>query len=382
MKLGLDVFLEIDYKRFRGKRIGLLTNTTGVNLTLKPSIDLFVNHPEINIVALYAPEHGIRGDAKEGESIQSSTDSHTGLPIHSLYGESKKPTKEMLSTIDVVVFDLQDIGSRYYTFIYTMAYMMEACNEYGKEFVVLDRPNPIGGLKVEGNLVEDDCRSFVSLLPIPNRHGLTVGELAKVFKNEFNYNCALTVIPMKDWSRARYFDETGLFWVPPSPNAPSLDMAMLYPGTCLFEGTNISEGRGTTKPFEMIGAPFIDGYTLTNAFNKLSLPGVVARPTSFKPTYKKYENEVCSGIQLHVTNRHTLNSYEMGLKLIDLIAKIYPAQFVFLEHSSGRFMFDLLAGTKSLKDKIIAGEEIDFFLNQCQIESAAFKRKVKPYLLY
>ncbi|WP_156320961.1 DUF1343 domain-containing protein [Bacillus sp. JCM 19041] len=382
MKLGLDVFLETEYKRFHGQKIGLLTNMTGVNHALKPSIDLFANHPEINIVALYAPEHGIRGDAKEGESVQSSVDPYSGLPVHSLYGDSKKPTKEMLRDVDVVVFDLQDIGSRYYTFIYTMAYMMEACNEHGKEFIVLDRPNPIGGLKMEGNLVEDECRSFVGLLPIPNRHGLTVGELAVVFKNEFGYSCSLTVIPMEDWSREMYFDETGLFWVPPSPNAPSLDMAMLYPGTCLLEGTNVSEGRGTTKPFEMIGAPFIDGYTLTNAFNKLHLPGVVARPTSFKPTYQKYKNEVCSGIQLHVTDRHTLHAVEMAIKLIDLIAKTYPDHFSFLEHSSGRFMFDLLAGTKSLKENVTGGKKISPFLKQCQIESAAFKRKVEPYLLY
>lgn len=277
MKLGVTVFLEDYIQKFQGQRIGLVTNMTGVDSSLIPTIDLFYEHSDIHLTALYGPEHGIRGDMKEGEKIESSIDPYTNLPVYSLYGEHRKPSKEMLDPVDVIVFDLQDIGARYYTYIYTMAYVMEACAENGKHFVVLDRPNPISGIATEGNLVEEDLRSFVGLYPIPNRHGMTVGEIAQLYKYEFGIKCELTVIPMEDWHRDMYFDETGLFWVPPSPNSTGIDMSILYPGTCLIEGTNLSEGRGTTKPFEYIGAPFIEGYRLAKAFNERNIPGILAR---------------------------------------------------------------------------------------------------------
>ncbi|GAF14539.1 YzbB protein [Bacillus sp. JCM 19046] len=381
MKLGIDVFIEGACTAVKGKKVGLLTNVTGVNHRLKTSIDLLHEHQDIDLVALYAPEHGIRGDAKEGASIESSTDPRTGLPVFSLYGESKRPSEAMLQSVDVIVFDLQDIGSRYYTFIYSMAYMMEACKKYGKEFIVLDRPNPIGGLKMEGNLVEEGCRSFVGLLPIPNRHGLTVGELAMLFKDEFGYDCSLTVIPMDGWRRDMYYDQTGLAWVPPSPNAPSLSMALLYPGTCLVEGTNLSEGRGTTKPFEYIGAPFIDGFALAAAFNDLKLSGICARPTSFVPTYQKYKDEQCHGVQLHITNRDHVNAFQSGLALIALIAKLYPSDFSFAQHANGRYMFDLLAGTKQLRALIYQGES-STFIQQSEEQLRTFKQLRKPYLIY
>ncbi|KYG35088.1 exo-beta-N-acetylmuramidase NamZ domain-containing protein [Alkalihalobacillus trypoxylicola] len=381
MKLGLERFLASEYEPFQNKRVGLVTNLTGVNQDLVPTIDLFAKHSGINLAALYAPEHGIRGDVKEGEKVDSSQDPQTGLPVYSLYGKSKKPSVEMLSDVDVIVFDLQDLGSRYYTFIYTMAYMMEACQQYKKHFIVLDRPNPIGGEKVEGNLVEEDVRSFVGLLPIPNRHGLTVGELAILFKHEYGYDCELTVIEMENWKRSCYFDETELFWVPPSPNAPTLDMAILYPGTCLLEGTNVSEGRGTTKPFEYVGAPFIDGYQLAKEFNSLGLAGVIARPTSFVPTYQKFEGQVCSGIQLHVTSREDFHSFEAGVRLLEIINKLYPNDFQFVQHPNGRYMFDLLVGTKSMQAQILSGET-DTFLAQCQEQSVLFKEQTAKYRLY
>ncbi|GAF63750.1 hypothetical protein BTS2_0641 [Bacillus sp. TS-2] len=381
MKIGLERFLTSEYEPFQNKRVGLVTNLTGVNQDLVPTIDLFAKHSGINLAALYAPEHGIRGDVKEGEKVDSSQDPQTGLPVYSLYGKSKKPSVEMLSDVDVIVFDLQDLGSRYYTFIYTMAYMMEACQQYKKHFIVLDRPNPIGGEKVEGNLVEEDVRSFVGLLPIPNRHGLTVGELAILFKHEYGYDCELTVIEMENWERSCYFDETELFWVPPSPNAPTLDMAILYPGTCLLEGTNVSEGRGTTKPFEYVGAPFIDGYQLANEFNSLGLAGVLARPTSFVPTYQKFKDQVCSGIQLHVTSRADFHSFEAGVKLLETINKLYPNDFHFVQHPNGRYMFDLLVGTKSMQAPILSGAT-DTFLAQCQEQSVLFKEQTDKYRLY
>ena len=380
MKLGLDIFLESQFKKFIGMRVGLVTNMTGVNEKLIPSIDLFQQHPGINLVALYGPEHGIRGDAKEGEQVESGIDPYTGVPVYSLYGASKKPSKEMLEGVDVVVFDLQDIGSRYYTFIYTMAYVMQACADFGKHFVVLDRPNPISGISMEGNLVEEDVRSFVGLYPIPNRHGMTVGEIAQFYKHELGINCELTVVSMRGWKREMYFDQTGLFWVPPSPNSTGTDMSILYPGTCLIEGTNLSEGRGTTKPFENIGAPFIEGYRLAKRVNEKNISGVLARPISFVPTYQKHKDQICEGVQLHVVDRNAIHSLKAGLTLIETIAEMYPNQFEFGQHN-GKYFFDLLAGTKSLKDMVLQ-QKTDDFLQDCEAQLERFEKQREPYLLY
>ncbi|KAF0818618.1 Protein YzbB [Bacillus sp. ZZV12-4809] len=380
MKIGLDLFLENEFRHFKKMRIGLVTNMTGVNERLVPAIDLFHEHPEINLTALYGPEHGIRGDAKEGESVESSIDPYTGVPVFSLYGSSKKPSKEMLDHVDVIVFDLQDIGARYYTFIYTMAYMMEACAEYGKQFVVLDRPNPISGTEVEGNLVEDGFRSFVGLYPIPNRHGMTVGEIALLYKHEFGINCDLTVVKMDGWERHMYYDQTGMFWVPPSPNTTGLDMGLLYPGTCLVEGTNLSEGRGTTRPFEYIGAPFIDGYRLARNINERNIPGVLVRPTSFKPFYQKFKDQVCEGIQLHIADRSAVHSLKTGLTVLETIAEMYPKQFQFIQHRE-KYFFDLLAGTNRLRTIILEGK-INEFLQACEEQLERFNEQAKPYLLY
>lgn len=381
MRLGLDCFLEREYKKLIGKRIGLVTNMTGVNKRLTPGIDLFHSHPDIHLTALYGPEHGIRGDAKEGEWVDSKTDPYTGIPVYSLYGHSKKPSYEMMKDVDVIVFDLQDIGSRYYTFIYTMAYMMEACAAYGIAFVVLDRPNPISGSVMEGNLVEADVRSFVGLYPIPNRHGMTIGELAQFFNEQFNIQCKLTVIQMEGWRRQMYYDETNLFWVAPSPNTTSLDMAILYPGTCLLEGTNVSEGRGTTKPFEYVGASFIDGYRLSKTLNEKKLPGVIARPLSFVPTYQKYKDEVCGGVQLHVEHYNQIHSLEIGLVLLETLAAMYPNDFQFVCDAKGSYFFDLLAGTKRLREMILKGET-GTFLQECANALSRFSELREPYLLY
>lgn len=381
MKLGLDVFLAEGCQRFKGNRIGLVTNMTGVNRELVPSIDLFHNHPDIHLSALYAPEHGIRGDIKEGEAFETSIDPHTRVPVFSLYGENRKPNREMMDAADVIVFDLQDIGSRYYTFIYTMAYMMEACAIYHKPFVVLDRPNPVNGVKMEGNLVEENVRSFVGLLPIPNRHGMTVGELALLFKHEYGYNCELKVIPMQGWKRHMHFDETEFLWVPPSPNTTHIDMAILYTGTCLIEGTNLSEGRGTTKPFEWIGAPYIDGHKLAETYNQLNLSGVLARPISFKPTYQKYKDEVCEGVQLHVVDRHQLNALEAGMRLLEVIHSLHPSEFEYIKNEQNKYFFDLLAGTKRLKT-YITHRKTDEFLDECRYELDTFQKLKERYLLY
>ncbi|MDK8182426.1 DUF1343 domain-containing protein [Paenibacillus sp. UMB4589-SE434] len=377
LKLGVEVFLQQYAEQYRGKRIGLVTNLTGVNHKLIPTIDIFHQHEHLHVTALYGPEHGIRGDAKEGEAVSSSIDKVTGLPVHSLYGETRKPTPEMLRDIDVILFDLQDIGSRYYTYIYTMAYVMEACGELGIPFVVLDRPNPINGITLEGNLVTEECRSFVGLYPIPVRHGLTIGELAQLFVDQFGVRCELTVIPMQGWSRQMHFDETGLLWVPPSPNASGIDMALLYPGTCLIEGTNLSEGRGTAKPFEVVGAPFMDGYSLARILNERQMPGVIARPVSFVPNYQKYNGERCEGVQLHVTDRKVLRAFSVGLQLLETIAAMYPESFQYKEAEH----FDQLAGDRKLKKHIQQGTAVAY-ADRYESDLYRFSKESNSYLLY
>jgi uncharacterized protein YbbC (DUF1343 family) len=382
MELGIDIFLNGSLDSIKNKNVGLVTNLTGVNKQLDSTIDLLFNHPDIKLKALYGPEHGIRGDLKEGEEVKSSIDKKTKLPVYSLYGKTRKPTNEMLENIDVIIFDLQDIGSRYYTYIYTMAYVMEACGENHIEVIVLDRPNPISGIKREGNIVDEEYTSFVGLTPILNRHGLTIGELALLFKNEFNYECNLTVIPMKGWKRSMYYDETDLFWIPPSPNTTSIDMCILYTGTCLFEGTNVSEGRGTTQPFEITGAPYIDGMELAEKFNSRNLKGVVARPVSFKPTYQKYENELCYGVQLHVTDRSRIEPLKAVVYLISDIANLYPNSFKFREETkSGKSFFDLLAGNGRLRQQILEGT-VSEYLNDVEKQTKKFEKFIQPYLLY
>lgn len=382
MEIGIDVFLKKHAENYKGKKVGLVTNLTGVNKQLDSIIDLLYHHPDIELTALYGPEHGIRGDAKEGEKVESSKDTLTNLPVYSLYGETRKPTKEMLADIDVMIFDLQDIGSRYYTYIYTMAYVMEACGENNIEFIVLDRPNPISGLKREGNVVDDNYTSFIGLVPIPNRHGLTIGELALLFKNEFNYSCDLTVVPMEGWTRSMYFEDTDLLWIPPSPNTTSIDMCILYAGTCLIEGTNLSEGRGTTQPFEIIGAPFIDGHQLAEKFNERKLEGIIARPVSFKPTYQKFNDEMCFGVQLHLTNRETIKPVASVIYLLKDIAQMYPNEFQFREETpSGKSFFDLLAGNGALRKMISAGN-VEPYFEEANEDLERFEKIMQPYLLY
>ncbi len=321
-------------------------------------------------------------NAKEGEKFTDAVHRSTGIPVFSLYGQSKKPTDAMMEQVDVVVFDIQDIGARYYTYIYTMAYMMEACARTGKRMIVLDRPNPIGGEIVEGNLVNPDYTSFVGLYPIPNRYGMTVGELATLFNEEFHIQCELEVVPMEGWSRNSFHTETGLPWIPPSPNTTSLDMMLLYPGTCLVEGTNLSEGRGTTQPFEIIGAPFIDGEKLQDEVNALGLEGVRARALAFTPTYQKYNGELCEGIQLHITDRRKFRPVESVAQILAVIATMYDEELEFLEYGNLRHpMFDLLAGNDALRQGLLNGD-IQSYLHQCNQDTENFMRTRERYLRY
>jgi uncharacterized protein YbbC (DUF1343 family) len=290
---GIEVLLNERRNLLRGARVGAVVHPASALSDLRHTADL-----------LFGPQHGARGE-KQDNMVESDfyRDPDTRLPVHSLYGETRRPTEEMLKDVEVLIYDLQDVGTRVYTFIYTMAYCMEACALLGKRIIVLDRPNPINGRQVEGNRLDPNFSSFVGLYPIPMRHGMTTGELALLFNSEFGIHCDLTVVEMEGWRRNDWFDQTGLPWIPPSPNLPTPNSAIVYPGSVLMEGTCLSEGRGTTRPFELIGAPFIQSRRYAEILNAIGLPGVYFRPVYFQPTFQKWAGEMCGGIQIHVQER-------------------------------------------------------------------------------
>jgi len=362
----------------RGKRLGLIASPSGVTQDLRLTLDAL--HAQFTLTALYAPEHGARGDAEAGEWVASYTDARTGLPVYSLYGSSKKPTADMLADIDLLVLDVQDIGCRYYTFISTMRLCMEACAENGKAFAVLDRPNPINGTTVEGNLVQKDFESFVGCAPIPVRHALTLGEMAQLFNAEYSINCELHILPVENWQRELYADQTNQPWVNPSPNMPCLDAALLYPGTCLFEGTNLSEGRGTTKPFELFGAPWLDATDLAEKLNARNPAGLRFRPVYFKPTFSKHAGQLCGGVQAHIIDRRALQPLAAGLVMLDTVREISGAHFAWIPPfmgGDGRNFIDLLCGSDTLRTKGTAA-----FVQECAAGVAAFAPIREKYLLY
>lgn len=381
IQLGIENLIQHHRDLICGKRIGLLTNMTGLDNRFHTSIDILLHQKGCQLTALYAPEHGMRGDTKEGSAIPSTIDEITGLPVYSLYGATRKPTPEMLEKIDCMIIDLQDIGVRYYTFISSLGLIMEACEAQGKSVIVLDRPNPINGVDREGNIPQESLRSFVGLQPLPIRYGLTIGEVALVYKYEFGLDCELTVVPMEGWKRTMFFHDTDLCWIQPSPNATGEAMNILYPGMCLIEGTNLSEGRGTTRPFEVVGAPFINGRKLAEQFNQLKLSGILARPTSFIPYYSKYKNQICFGIQIHIITLRKVKAVKIGLSLLGLIAQMYPEQFFFMDSENDRCLFNLLIGDKQMKMRVFRNHFDDFF-QKCEISCEKFSQQVVPFLLY
>ena len=382
-RLGVDVLLKDKIKTMKNKRVGIITNPTGVNQELTSIVDLMSSHKDINVTALYGPEHGVRGSAQAGQYVDFYTDPKTGLPVYSLYGATKKPTPEMLKNVDVLVFDIQDVGSRFYTYIYTMALAMEAAKENNKEIIVLDRPNPLGGQKVEGPVLEDKYSSFVGEFPIPVRHGMTVGELALLFNKEFNIGADLTVVKMEGWKRYQHYDETPLEWVLPSPNMPTLETASVYPGAALIEGTNLSEGRGTAKPFELIGAPFINGDELAENLNKLNLSGVQFRSASFTPSFSKHANVLSHGIQIHITNRNEYKPFETGLHIVKTIHDMYPNDFAFrTPGANGISFFDNLVGNGSIRQGIEQGKTVTQMKAEWKNSLKDFMDVRKKYLLY
>jgi uncharacterized protein YbbC (DUF1343 family) len=387
MKLGLEVLLDSRIQLLRDARVGLIVNPASMNSGLEHTADLFHIHPQINLTALFGPQHGIRGETQDNMiEWQSFVDLRTGLPAYSLYGQTRKPTGEMLNNVDVLVFDVQDIGTRVYTFIYTMALAMEAARENRKRFVVLDRPNPIGGYQIEGNILDRSFTSFVGMFPIPMRHGLTAAELALMFNREFGIGCELEVVAMEGWHRKVYYDETGLPWVMPSPNMPTLDTAVVYPGAVMFEGTEVSEGRGTTRPFEILGAPYINPYRLVEQLEAEQLEGVIFRPLWFEPTFHKFKGERSGGVQLHVTDRATFKPVITGVAVIKAIRGLWPDCFAWrqppYEYVYDRLPFDVINGGPQLREQIEAGASVSEIEEGWRPALERFTNLRKQFFLY
>ncbi|MFS0763721.1 DUF1343 domain-containing protein [Peribacillus sp. 1P06PB] len=375
---GIEVLLKEEKNVLSGKKVGLITNPTGIDSKLTSIVDLLHDDPDINLTALFGPEHGVRGDAQAGASVEYYIDEKTGLPVYSLYGKTKKPTPEMLKDVEVLVFDIQDVGTRYYTYIYTMAYAMEAAKENDIPFIVLDRPNPQGGESVDGPVLEPEFSSFVGLYPIPLKHGMTVGELATLFNKEFKIGADLKVIKMKGWKRDMDYDDTGLPFVLPSPNMPAVSTTFVYPATGLIEGTNVSEGRGTTKPFELIGAPYINSDELAGKLNELRLPGVKFRAASFTPTFSKHAGKLSHGVEIYITDREEFKAVPTGLHIIKTIQDLYPGDFEFLAAKN----FNLLIGNGWVMSRIEEGSSVNEIMKEYQVKQDAFKKVRKNYLLY
>jgi uncharacterized protein YbbC (DUF1343 family) len=382
---GLDVLMAADLKELRGARVGILSHQASVDIRLRHIISL-LHARNTQITAIYAPEHGLWGTAQDQVEIDPSRESILNVPIFSLYGKHRSPTEEMLAGIDILICDLQDIGSRYYTFIWTMALAMQACAKTGKKFIVLDRPNPINGVDMEGPVLDLHFASFVGLYPVPVRHGMTIGEIALWLNGRMKLGADLTIIRMKGWKRSMYFEETGLPWVLPSPNMPTVDTAVVYPGGCLIEGTNLSEGRGTTRPFELLGAPFINPESLAGILNRENLPGVTFRSCRFDPTFHKFQGDSCGGVQIHVQDRRTFKPFLTTLTLIQRCFDLHETKFAWrdppYEYERVKLPFDILCGTDTIREAIESGRPVRNLQDDWQADISAFARERKPFLLY
>jgi uncharacterized protein YbbC (DUF1343 family) len=385
VRTGLEELLAHP-RGLRGLRIGLIANASSVTADLVHASLLLRDARTLRLVSLFGPEHGLRGDAQDLVEVGDGSDPLTGLPVHSLYGATRTPTRAMLEGLDALVFDVQDVGSRYYTFIYTMLHALEACARHGRRLIVLDRPNPLGGVGLEGNVLDPRFASFVGLHALPVRHGMTVGELALLFREERALAAPLTVVPMKGWRREMSFEETGLPWVLPSPNMPTVDTAWVYPGGCLVEGTNLSEGRGTTRPFELVGAPWLDPWRLARALESEEIPGALFRPTFFTPAFQKHGGRLCGGVQVHVQDRRRFPAYLTYLLLIAHARRQDPSRFAWrqppYEYETVKLPIDILCGTDRIRRALEARRSPRGLVPSWQKQLSAFRRRRKPYLLY
>ena len=387
VKTGLEVFLSAPPSSVTDRRLGLLCNPASVDRRLVHARLRIDQALPGQLKALYAPQHGFYAE-KQDNMIESAdrSDPSTGLPVFSLYGDTRVPTLAMMAPIDILLVDLQDVGTRVYTFIYTLSHCMEAARQYGKKIIVLDRPNPIGGLQVEGNLLAPGFSSFVGRYPIPMRHGLTIGELALLFNTHFGIGCDLEVVSMQGWKRTMRFGQTGLPWVAPSPNLPTPESALVYPGQVIWEGTNISEGRGTTQPFELFGAPFINPDSLLEKIDGAFLKGTVLRPVAFEPTSNKWAGHPCNGFQIHVTDPAVYSPYALSLALYQAIYHTYRDRFAYkqppYEYEYDRLPMDLILGDRQVRAQIEAGEPLTRVISSWKVPMAAYRKRCNAVSLY
>jgi len=386
VKTGLDVLSEYNFDKLSGKNIGVITNHSAISSNNEHIIDLLLRNKDIKVKAIFGPEHGIRGNHPDGSQISSSTDEKTGISIYSLYGTTKKPSEEMLEGIDALVFDIQDAGVRFYTYIWTMALCMESAGEHNIEFYVLDRPNPITAEKIQGNLLDKKFSSFVGLHPILLRYGMTIGELALLLNGEgfIAPKVNLNIITMHHYKRCMWYDETALTWLPPSPNLSTLESMMIYPGLCFFEGTNVSEGRGTEYPFESICASWLNEKKLADDLNKENLLGAefilirtTPREIPGKTKSPKYKGEICGGVKIIITNRDTFDPIHTALTILIKVRNQYPDKFKFSESH-----FDHLAGSNTLRNQIEQGLNADEIINSWEKDIEEFKKIREKYILY
>lgn len=388
VRTGLDRFEKIWPKSLKAANIGLLVHPASINSSYIHSTELFFKTKKCRLSVLFGPQHGIKGETQDNMiEWEGYRDAALGLPVYSLYGQSRKPLPEMLMNIDAVVIDMQDVGARYYTFIWTMALVMEACLEHNKAVVVLDRPNPIGGETIEGPVLQSVFASFVGLRSLPVRHGMTIAEVALYIKNVYYPALDMHIIGMDGWQRHMWFDDTGLPWAMPSPNMPTIETATVYPGMCLLEATNLSEGRGTTRPFEIFGAPFIDPAILMKRLKEFRLKGVIFRPLHFLPTFQKHAGKICGGAQIHVTERSMFKPFKTAAAILKSVKELHPKDFLWnkppYEYEEKLLPIDILAGTDRFRKDIEAGMDLEIMEKWWKKDTDDFNRKIRSkYLLY
>lgn len=390
VKTGLDVLRENNFEPLKGQRVALLCNQASVAGDLTHAVDVFFHAEQdagLSLRALLGPQHGLWGHTQDNMiEWQGYRDKRTGIPVYSLYGERRKPTPEMLQNVDTLIVDLQDVGAKYYTFIWSLALSMEACRDLGIPVMVLDRPNPINGEQIEGTFIHDGFRSFVGWQDICIRHGMTIGEIAKYLQNRFYPKCQLQVVEMQGWKREMYFEDTGLSWAMPSPNIPTVDSTVVYPGMCLLEATNLSEGRGTTRPFEIFGAAFMDGWQFAAEMKKYELPGVIFRPLEFQPTFHKHAGKICGGCFIHLTNRRSFKPFLTTIALLREAIRLYPDDFAWksppYEYEYEKMPFDILAGNAWLREMLEAQRPLAEMEARWKKEQNVFEKIRREFLLY
>ncbi|MGD9182659.1 MAG: DUF1343 domain-containing protein [Desulfobacterales bacterium] len=387
VQTGLERFLESPPRWIANRRLGLLCNPAAV--------DRMLNHARLRVhhrfpgklTTLYSPQHGFFAE-KQDNMIESGdmTDPVLQIPVYSLYGKTRIPTKEMFDPIDVLIVDLQDVGTRVYTFMYTLSFCLEAAKTFNKKVLVLDRPNPITGLAIEGNCLNPAYSSFVGRYPLPMRHGLTMGELARLFNEHFKIGCDLEVVPMKGWQRSMFYEQTGLPWIPPSPNLPRPVSTLVYPGQVLWEGTNVSEGRGTAQPFELFGAPYVDSQGILAAIDTESIPGIILRPVAFEPTANKWQAQLCQGFQIHITDPHAYRPYETSLRLLQVVIRHHQKDFAWkqppYEYETRRLPIDLIIGDGKIRRRLEKIEPIETIAMSWQTQLDEFSEISRAYHLY